>query len=76
MVSKFEQERDRRGMLSDYLYGVSKLYVSGVGIGGLSPLITGQEMGLNNYVCVIMGSLAAYGFAYCANIILKYRIKS
>ena len=56
MVSKFEQERDRRGKLSDYLYGVSKLFVSGVGIGGLSPLITGQEMGLNNYVCVIMGS--------------------
>ena len=47
MVSKFEQERDRRGKLSDYLYGVSKLFVSGVGIGGLSPLITGQEMGLN-----------------------------
>lgn len=46
MVSKFEQERDRRGKLSDYLYGVSKLFVSGVGIGVLSPLITGQEMGL------------------------------
>lgn len=46
MVSKFEQERDRRGKLSDYLYGVSKLFVSGVGIGGLSLLITGQEMGL------------------------------
>lgn len=76
MVSKFEQERDRRGKLSDYLYGVSKLFVSGVGIGGLSLLITGQEMGLNNYVCVIMSSLAVYGFAYCANIILKYRIKS
>ena len=45
MVSKFEQERDRRGKLSDYLYGVSKLFVSGVGIGGLSPLITGQENG-------------------------------
>lgn len=75
MVSKLAKEHDRRSKLSDYLYGVSNLLISGVGIGGLSPLITGREMTLSNYVCAAIGSLAAFVFAYCANRIMKYNDK-
>lgn len=46
MVSKLSKEHDRRSGLSHYLYGVSNLFISGTGIGGLSPMITGDEMGV------------------------------
>nr|DAT45188.1 MAG TPA: hypothetical protein [Caudoviricetes sp.] len=75
MVSKSIKEHDRRLKLSDYLYGVSNLLISGVGIGGLSPLITGKEMTTSNYICAAIGSLAAIVFAYCANRIMKYNDK-
>ena len=47
-----EREYSRKAQLSNYLYDVSKLLISGVGIGGLSPLITGTEMGAYNYIYV------------------------
>ena len=72
MVSKLVKEHDRRSKLSDYLYGVSNLLISGVGIGGLSPLITGKDMATGNYVCAAIGTLATVVFAYCANRIMKY----
>ena len=68
-----DREHDRRARLSTYLFDVSKLLISGVGIGGLSPLITGKEMTVNNYVCVVIGALAAFAFAYCANRITKIK---
>ena len=49
MVSKLIKEHDRRTLLATYLYGVSNLFISGTGIGGFSPLITGDEIGLYNY---------------------------
>lgn len=72
MVSKLSKEHDRRSGLSHYLYGVSNLFISGTGIGGLSPMITGDEMGVFNYVCIIAGSLSAISFALFANNVMKY----
>lgn len=72
MVSKLNKEHDRRSKLCDYLYGVSNLFVSGTGIGGLSPLVTDGEMGIYNYICIIAGTLSAITFAYFANKIMKY----
>lgn len=51
MVSKLSKEHDRRSGLSHYLYGVSTLFLSGIGIGGLSPLVTNQELNIYNFVC-------------------------
>ena len=68
-----EREHDRQSKLSDYLYGVSKLLISGIGIGGLSPFITNTEMKTSNYICVVIGALAAIFFAYCANRVLKIK---
>ena len=70
-----EKEYDRRTMLASYLYDVSKLLISGVGIGGLSPIVTGEEMTYSNYMLIAAGVLAAYLFAYSANMIMKNQIK-
>ncbi len=72
MVSKLTKEHDRRSGLSHYLYGVSNLFISGTGIGGLSPLVTGDEISIFNCLCLVFGALAAFVFAYCANRIMKY----
>ena len=54
-------------------YGDSVAHIiSGTGIGGLSPMITGDEMGVFNYVCIIAGSLSAISFALFANNVMKY----
>lgn len=74
MVSKLSKEHDRRSGLSHYLYGVSNLFISGTGIGGLSPMITGDEMGVNNILCLVLGAIAAFVFAYSANRVMKYTI--
>ena len=48
----FERNQKRRELLATYLYDVSKLIISGVGIGGLSPLVTGDTMSIYNlFVC-------------------------
>jgi len=70
-----EKEYDRRTMLATYQYDVSKLLISGVGIGGLSPIVTGEEMTYSNYMLIAAGVLAAYLFAYSANMIMKNQIK-
>ena len=70
-----EKEYDRRTMLATYLYDVLKLLISGVGIGGLSPIVTGEEMTYSNYMLIAAGVLAAYLFAYSANMIMKNQIK-
>lgn len=72
MVSKLIKEHDRRTLLATYLYGVSNLFISGTGIGGLSPLFAGGEMGVYNYVCIIAGALSAITFACFANDVMKY----
>lgn len=72
MVSKLSKEHDRRSGLSHYLYGVSNLFISGTGIGGLSPIITGDEMGVNNILSLVLGAIAAFVFAYSANRVMKY----
>ena len=72
MVSKLAKEHDRRTGLSHYLYGVSNLVLSGTGIGGLSPLVTGGEIAVFNYLCLAFGTLSAFMFAYAANKVMKY----
>ena len=75
MVSKLAKEHDRRSGLSHYLHGVSTLFLSGVGIGGLSPLVTNQELNIYNLLCLFIGTLSAIIIAYCANRIMKYNDK-
>ncbi len=72
MVNKSAKEHDRRSKLSDYLYGLSTLFVSGTGIGGLSPMVSGDKMGFFNYFCIVIGTFVACIFAYCANRIMNY----
>lgn len=72
MVSKLNKEHDRRSKLCDYLYGVSNLFISGTGIGGFSPLITGDEIGLYNILFIAFGVIASFAFAYFANNVMKY----
>ena len=60
MVSKLTKEHDRRTGLSHYLYGVSNLVLSGTGIGGLSPLVTGEEIAVFNYLCLAFGISCFY----------------
>lgn len=72
MVSKLNKEHDRRSKLCDYLYGVSNLFISGTGIGGLSPLVTDGDMGIYNYICIAAGALSAITFACFANNVMKY----
>jgi len=72
MVSKLVKEHDRRTLLADYLYGVSNLLLSGTGIGGFSPLITGDAIGVYNILFLAFGIISALGCAYCANSVMKY----
>ena len=72
MVSKLNKEHDRRTLLATYLYGVSNLFISGTGIGGFSPLITDDEVGLYNVLFIVFGVIASCTFAYFANYVMKY----
>ncbi len=72
MVSRLIKEHDRRTLLATYLYGVSNLFISGTGIGGFSPLITGDEIGIYNVLFLILGIIVALGCAYCANRVMRY----
>ena len=72
MVSKLVTEHDRRTLLANYLYGVSNLLLSGTGIGGFSPLVTGDAIGVYNILFLALGIIAALGCAYCANRVMKY----
>ena len=71
-----ERKQKQREMLAAFLYDVAKLSISGAGIGGLSPLITGDEMNVYNYIFMFMGSLVSFIFAFMANKILNPKLKS
>lgn len=75
MVSKLAKEHDRRTLLSTYLYGVSNLFISGTGIGGFSPLITGETIGIYNILFLVLGIASAFFLAYSANRVMKYNDK-
>lgn len=64
----------RREMLAGYFFDLSKLMCSGV-VGGLSPLFTGDEMGIFNYLFISFGFTATVLFAYFGNEILKVKLK-
>ena len=70
-----ERKQKRREMLAGYFFDLSKLMCSGVVVGGLSPLFTGDEMGIFNYLCISFGFTAAVLFAYFGNEILKVKLK-
>mgnify|MGYP000543357467 CR=1 FL=1 len=74
MVSKLAKEHDRRTLLSTYLYGVSNLFISGTGIGGFSPLVTGETIGIYN-ILLVLGIASALFLAYSANRVMKYNDK-
>lgn len=75
MVSKLAKEHDRRTLLSTYLYGVSNLFISGTGIGGFSPLVTGETIGIYNILFLVLGIASALFLAYSANRVMKYNDK-
>ena len=62
-------------MLAGYFFDLSKLMCSGVVVGGLSPLFTGDEMGIFNYLCISFVFTATVLFAYFGNEILKVKLK-
>ena len=66
-------EQERRKLLSSFLYDLAKLMFSGVAIGGLSPLFTGNSLGLINIGCVIVGLISGFLTAYLANYLLKLK---
>lgn len=70
-----ERNQKRREMLAGYFFDLSKLMCSGVVVGGLSPLFTGDEMGIFNYLCIGFGSTATVLFAYFGKEILKVKLK-
>ena len=70
-----ERKQKRREMLAGYFFDLSKLMCSGVVVGGLSPLFTGDEMGIFNYLCISCGITATVLFAYFGNEILKVKLK-
>lgn len=70
-----ERKQKQREMLAAFLYDVAKLSISGVGIGGFSPLITGDEMNVYNYLCLSCGLVVTFLFAFEANRILKPNVK-
>lgn len=61
-------------MLAGYFFDLPKLMCSGV-VGGLSPLFTGDEMGIFNYLFISFGFTATVLFAYFGNEILKVKLK-
>lgn len=70
-----ERNQKRRELLAGYFFDLSKLMCSGVVVGGLSPLFTGDEMEPFNYLCICFGSLATALFGYFGNEILRVKLK-
>ena len=70
-----ERNFKRNEMLAEYFFGLSKLIVSGIGIGALSPLFTGREMGMANLVCIVFALITAVSLGLIANRILKVELK-
>lgn len=70
-----ERNFKRNEMLAEYFFGLSKMVCSGIGIGALSPLFTGEAMGVTNYVCMGCAVIAAACFAYGRQLFIKSRIK-
>lgn len=70
-----ERNQKRREMLAGFLYDIAKLTFSGVGIGGLSPLVTGDAMNVYNYLCLIFGVVATLVIAFIANSILRLNVE-
>ena len=69
-----ERNQKRRELLAGYFFDLSKLMCSGVVVGGLSPLFTGDEMELFNYLCIGFGGLATTLFGYFGNEILRVKL--
>ena len=70
-----ERNLKRRELLAGYFFDLSKIMCSGVVVGGLSPLFTGDSMGMVNYACIFFGSFSAAIFAYGGNQLLKVELK-
>lgn len=69
MISKTKGE-SRRYKLADYFFDLSKLSFSGAGLGGLSPMFTG-EISVSSVYQLIFGVVMSYTFYFYANRILK-----
>lgn len=65
-----ERKRTRKENLAKYFFDLSKLTFAALVLGGLSPLIN-NDMERISLSPIIMGTIAAYFFAFFANRILK-----
>ena len=70
-----ERNFKRNEMLAEYFFGLSKMVCSGIGIGALSPLFTGEAMGVTNIVCMGCAVIAAACLALFVNMLLKVELK-
>ena len=69
-----ERNFKRNEMLAEYFFGLSKMVCNGIGIGALSPLFTGEAMGVTNIVCMGCAVIAAACLALFANMLLKVEL--
>ena len=70
-----ERNFKRNEMLAEYFFGLSKMVCSGIGIGALSPLFTGEALGVTNIVCMGCAVIAAACLTLFANMLLKVELK-
>lgn len=70
-----ERNFKRNEMLAEYFFGLSKMVCCGIGIGALSPLFTGEAMGVTNIVCMGCAVIAAACLDLFANMLLKVELK-
>ena len=69
--TKTDKEKTRREQLAKYLYDVSKIFVAGMILVNITPLISGDFTWVN-VVSFVFGILTAIPFAWIANRVLIY----
>lgn len=68
-----DRETDRKKLLASYLYDCSKMMYGCVAIGGLSPLLTGDELGVSHLVSIAFGLTCGVYLAYQANYVMRFK---
>ena len=69
-MAKEEKQRVRREKRSGFYYDVSKMFLAGSGVSGLSPVLFGMDKEVNWY-SIIIGMAISLFFAYLADKLLN-----